>query len=160
MSGVLVLAWCAGGAIADNYPRQLGVDVQHYIFRVTLNDDNDEIAGEATAALKFVKDGVTEVALDLTSPSGGKGMTVSEITSAGSPLRYVHEADRLKIALPSTPKTGEVREFTVKYHGIAATGLHILKNKFGERCFFSVNWPTLGRQWLPMIDHPYDKATS
>ena len=35
-----------------------------------------------------------------------------------------------------------------------------MKNKFGDRCFFSVNWPDLARQWLPTIDHPYDKATS
>ena len=47
MIAVLGLSWCAH-AIADNYPRQTGVDVQHYIFRVTLNDDNDEIAGETT----------------------------------------------------------------------------------------------------------------
>ena len=36
----------------------------------------------------------------------------------------------------------------------------MLKNKFGERVFFSENWPDNARQWLPMIDHPYDKATS
>ena len=156
----LGLCLCATQAIADNYPRQPGIDVQHYIFRVTLNDDNDEIAGETTAALKFVRDGVTEVALDLTSASEGKGMTVTEVTSGNAALKYAHDGDRLRIRLPTAPKTGDVRQFTVKYHGVAAAGLHILKNKFGERCFFSVNWPTLGRQWLPMIDHPYDKATS
>ncbi|HLK62554.1 MAG TPA: M1 family metallopeptidase [Bryobacteraceae bacterium] len=147
-------------AAADNYPRQPGVDAQHYIFRVTLNDENDEITGESTAILKFVKDGVTEVALDLTSAANGKGMTVTEVTSGGAAAHFTHTADRLKIALSPAPKAGETRPFTVKYHGIAATGLHILQNKFGERCFFSVNWPTLGRQWLPMIDHPSDKATS
>ena len=41
-----------------------------------------------------------------------------------------------------------------------AGGLKTVKNKFGERCFFSVNWPDLAHQWLPTIDHPYDKATS
>lgn len=30
----------------------------------------------------------------------------------------------------------------------------------GQRTFFSLNWPDLARQWLPIIDHPYDKATS
>ena len=29
----------------------------------------------------------------------------------------------------------------------------------GERTFFANNWPNLIRNWLPMIDHPYDKAT-
>ena len=38
-------------AFADNYPRQPGIDAQHYIFRVTLSDDTDEVAGEATADL-------------------------------------------------------------------------------------------------------------
>ena len=48
----------------------------------------------------------------------------------------------------------------MKYGGVAGAGLHIGKNKFGDRTFFSWNWPTLARQWLPMIDHPSDKATS
>ncbi len=49
---------------------------------------------------------------------------------------------------------------TVKYRGIPANGLRSLKNKFGDRCFFSANWPDLAHQWLPTVDHPYDKATS
>jgi aminopeptidase N len=48
----------------------------------------------------------------------------------------------------------------VRYRGVPANGLRMLKNKFGERVFFSENWPNNVRQWLPMIDSPYDKATS
>lgn len=159
-AALLALSWCASQAVADNYPRQPGIDVQHYTFRVALSDDSDEITGETTVAIKFVADGVNEVALDLTSAANGKGMSVTEVTSAGGTLRYQHQSDRLRIAIPVAPKAGEIRPFTVKYHGVAGTGLHILQNKFNERCFFSVNWPTLGRQWLPMLDHPSDKATS
>jgi aminopeptidase N len=36
----------------------------------------------------------------------------------------------------------------------------MVKNKFGERTVFSWNWPTLAHEWLPVIDHPSDKATS
>lgn len=46
------------------------------------------------------------------------------------------------------------------YEGIPAAGLRIGPNNFGERTFFSTNWPNRARPWLPMIDHPYDKATS
>jgi aminopeptidase N len=145
---------------ADTYPRQPGVDAQHYIFRVTLNDGNDEIAGETTAVLRFLKDGLTEFWLDLASAGNGKGMTVSAVTSGGAPASYTHQADRLTITLATPTKAGEVREFTVKYRGVAADGLKIVRNKFGERCFFSVNWPDLAHQWLPTIDHPSDKATS
>ena len=146
--------------LADNYPRQPGIDVQHYVFRVTLSDDTDEITGETTVVVRFVHDGVAEVALDLASPSAGKGMTVTEVTSAGAPVHYVHGSDRLAIALAPAPKAGELRSFTVQYHGTPAAGLKAVKNKFGERTIFSNNWPDLAHQWLPTLDHPYDKATS
>ena len=136
------------------------IDAQHYTFRITLTDASDEVGGEATVDLRFLQSGVTQVVLDLTSLKDGKGMTVAAVSSRGAALKFQHSADRLAITLDSTPAPGERRQFTVKYHGIAGTGLHIAKNKFGDRTFFSWNWPTLARQWLPMIDHPYDKATS
>ena len=154
------LVLCASLAFADNYPRQTAIDAHHYIFRITLTDASDEVEGEATVDLRFVQSGVTQVVLDLTSLKDGKGMTVAAVSSRGAALKFQHSADRLVIPLDSTPAPGERRQFTVKYHGIARTGLHIAKNKFGDRTFFSWNWPTLARQWLPMIDHPYDKATS
>jgi aminopeptidase N len=147
-------------ARADRYPRHPGIDVQHYVFRVTLSDDTDEIEGEATVSVRFVRDGVAEFWLDLASPANAKGMTVTEVSSGGAALGYLHRDNRLQIQLPAPPKAGELREFTVRYRGVPAGGLRALKNKFGERCFVSVNWPTSARQWLPMIDHPYDKATS
>src|SRR4051794_2128764 len=108
------VALCASLAFADNYPRQPGIDAQHYIFRVTLSDDNDEVAGEATVDLRFVNEGVTQFALDLTSVKDGKGMTVSEVTSAGAAVPFAHARDRLTITLGAAPNGGERRQFTVK----------------------------------------------
>ena len=142
-------------AHADTYPRQNGVDAQHYIFRLTLSDDTDEIAGEATADLRFVQDGIREVSLDLAAK-----MAVTEVLCAGAPVRFTHDTDRLVMAVPSPPAAGELRRFTVRYHGVPASGLYASKNRFGERVIFSINWPNLAHQWLPIIDHPYDKATS
>jgi len=160
----LVLALSASLLFADTYPRQFGVDVQHYVFRVTLSDDNDEIAGETTVDLRFVKDGVAQFTLDLVSEKasekGGKGMAVSEVSANGIALPYVHSADRLSITLPAAPQAGERRQVTVKYRGVPGGGLKFVKNKYGERGMFSANWPDQARQWLPTIDHPYDKATS
>ena len=68
---ILSMAVYLPTAIADTYPRQPGVDAQHYVFRLTLRDDTDEIAGEATADLLFVRDGVTEFWLDLVSTVNG-----------------------------------------------------------------------------------------
>src|SRR5271157_4801811 len=107
------LVLCAPQIFADTYPRQPGIDAQHYVFRVTLSDDNDEIVGETTVDLRFVQDGVTEFALDLASAASGKGMTVSQVTSGGAAVEYVHRADRLAMTLPSAPKAGERRQ---KHH--------------------------------------------
>ena len=49
-------------------------------------------------------------------------------------------------------------QLTVGYRGVPATGLIIGDNKHGDRTFFSDNWPNKARNWLPTIDHPYDKA--
>jgi len=157
---LLVSCFYAPPGSADNYPRQPEIDVQHYVFRVALNDANDEIAGETTAIIRFVKDGVARITLDLASPANGKGMTVTEVTVDGAAAEFAHQANRLAIELPSAPEAGALRRITVTYHGIPADGLKIGKNKYGERCFFSQNWPDLARQWLPVVDHPYDKASS
>lgn len=156
---LVVCAACAS-VYADNYPRQQAIDVEHYVFQVTLSDDTDEIAGETTVRVRFVQAGVGQIWLDLASAANGKGMTVSEVLSGGAALRFSHQSDRLAITLGAAPGAGEIREITVKYRGIPANGLRIVKNKYGDRCFFSQNWPDLAHQWLPTVDHPYDKATS
>ena len=155
-----LLAQAARAATADPYVRQPGIDAVHYAFRLTLSDSTDAIVGEASVQIRFVKDNVGDFWLDLASPADGKGMTVSDVLSQGAPLRFTHTADRLRIFLAAPPKAGERRRFTVRYRGVPAAGLRIIKNKFGERCFFSENWSERARQWLPMIDHPSDKATS
>jgi len=147
----------------DTYPRQLGIDAIHYAFHVTLRDDTDSIAAETNVHFRFLHDGVTELYLDLTSKSetiAGKGMTVSAVTSDGDPVQWIHDGDRLLISLAEPPAKEELRKFTVTYGGIPAAGLKIGPNRYEERTFFSVNWPNRARNWLPMIDHPYDKATS
>lgn len=160
LNAPFLIAFLSIASFADTYTRQSGVDVLNYTFRLTVSDDTDEIIGEATIDLRFLKDNLREFALDLASTNAGKGMKVSEVRSGSTQLRFTHEADRLGITLDSPSKSGERKQYIVVYRGTPAIGLRILKNKFGERCFFSENWPNNARQWLPMIDHPYDKATS
>jgi aminopeptidase N len=147
------------GLRADTYPRQPGVDAIHYVFRLTITDANNEIAGESTATVKFVAAGLKELVLDLTSASAGKGMTVSAVTCNGQPVQFTHSADRLHIPLAQPPRAGDEVQCTTTYRGIPGGGLRLIDNIHGERTAFSENWPNNARQWLPMIDHPYDKAT-
>src|SRR5215211_1420197 len=101
------LSISAAHAAADTYPRQPKVDALHYTFQLILNDENDEITGEATITLRFTGAGVTEVALDLASAANGKGMTVASVTSGGAPFAFKHQADRLILSLPAPPQAGE-----------------------------------------------------
>ncbi len=144
----------------DTYPRQPGVDVVHYAWTLTLRDDTDDIAGDAAIDVRFVTDGVRTIEFDLTSATNGKGMTVTAVTLDSAALQFVHDKDRIKITLPAPSRAGAHKIFRVRYHGVPANGLRIIPNKFGDRSFFSENWPNRARQWLPTIDHPYDKATS
>ncbi len=159
LSCLLLLCLCLA-ALADTYPRQPGIDTLHYVFRLSLSDDNDEIAGEATIDVRFTQDGLREVTFDLATSTNNKGMTVVEVISNNAPVSFKHQTDRLTLTLAAPVKAGARQQFTVRYRGVPANGLRMLKNKFGERVFFSENWPNNARQWLPMIDHPYDKATS
>ena len=143
---------------ADTYPRQPGVDAIHYVFRLSVDDSSNQIAGETTITLR-VAEPVGEISLDLTSASNGKGMTVSAVTAGGRAVSFIHAADRLRIPFPVPVRAGEDVSVAVSYAGIPADGLRLIQNIHGERTVFSENWPNRARHWLPMIDHPYDKAT-
>lgn len=146
----------------DTYPKNPAIDMLHYAFTITLSDAVDEIEGVARMQIKFKKEGITTVRLDLINKSKAldqKGMVVTSVDDRGKTLNFKHERDVLLIALETPSVAGEVRVLAVTYRGIPATGLIIGPNKYGDRTFFSDNWPAKARNWLPLVDHPYDKAT-
>ncbi|MDH3297802.1 MAG: M1 family metallopeptidase [Gemmatimonadota bacterium] len=145
----------------DDYPRRPGVDVENYRFELTLTDTADAISGRSVVSVRFTNDGATELLLDLINLNGdGRGMTVHSVTAAGAQLRYEHDSDLLTIVLPEPGRTGARLDVAIAYSGIPASGLRIGPNKYGDRTFFSDNWPDRARHWLPTIDHPYDKAAN
>ncbi len=147
---------------ADNYPRNYNIDIQHYKFELKISDSSDEIIGTTTIEIKFKKDGIMEFRLDLINKSAaknGKGMEVESAYCNGLKTTIKHENDALFIYLNKASEKDQISSFTIKYKGIPAGGLKIGPNKYGERCFFNENWPNNTRHWLPVIDHPYDKAT-
>lgn len=138
------------------------VDVQHYAFRLTLNDATNAIAGETTVRVKLKKEGLENLWLDLIgrkTDTSSAGMRVTEVLNNGQQLAFTQGNDRININLRfiQTPQT--TLEFVIKYEGVPSDGLIISKNKFGDRTFFGDNWPNRARHWLPVVDHPSDKAT-
>lgn len=156
--GIFILL---SAGMPDTYPKNYGLDVVNYAFELTLTDDSDVINGRTTIDIRFKVDGQREIRLDLINRADaleGKGMVVSVVRKGDDPLVFVHEGDELKITLQTAPAAGDRILITVEYSGIPATGLKIAPNKHGDRTFFSDNWPNRARNWLPTIDHPYDKA--
>lgn len=138
---------------------QPGVDVQNYAFSLTLSDSTNQIKGETTIRFTRADDRQT-VWFDLI---GGKadssGMTVREVHLAdGKAAPFSQRNDRVFINLPAA-QPGQSTELTIRYDGTPARGLIISHNKFGERTFFGDNWPNNARNYLPVVDHPSDKAT-
>ena len=133
------------------------IDVVHYEFEMELNDKNDNIDATASVSLIF-KEASTKFSLDLVGLTDGKGMTVKRVlTAKNQELRFEHSNDLLTIYTEQA--AGASGTFIIEYSGIPKTGLIIAKNKHGDRTFFGDNWPDRGKNWLPIVDHPSDKAT-
>ncbi|WP_240163716.1 M1 family metallopeptidase [Spirosoma taeanense] len=144
---------------------QPGVDVQHYAFSLTLSDSTNQIQGETTIRFTRADDRQT-VWFDLVAarPDSGQradatlGMRVREVRLAdGKTAPFSHRNDRVFINLPPAPN--QPTEVTIRYEGTPARGLIISRNKYGDRTFFGDNWPNNARNYLPVVDHPSDKAT-
>ena len=143
----------------DPYPKNPNIDILNYSFELHLNDSSDIIYGTANIKLS-IKPNEDNVRLDLISKNKeGRGMSVENILFNGKEIPYTHDDNVINI-----DTRGIVYSIsdmiTVKYEGIPVTGLIIGPNMHGDRTFFSDNWPNKARNWLPLVDHPYDKSTS
>ena len=147
---------------ADHYPIDKRIDIRNYQFNITVSDKSNEIDVTAFITVYFNQSGVKQFRLDLINKamsSGRKGMVVDSIIALDKSISYSHRNNALLINLDQPSITGKEITFQIKYHGEPADGLHIGPTKYGDRSFFSDNWPNKARNWLPLIDHPYDKAT-
>jgi aminopeptidase N len=157
----IILIFCSADYILskDLYPKNPNIDILNYSFELHLNDTNDIIYGEANIKL-HIKPGEKSVRLDLISKTKDmKGMSVDEVYFNDKEVPFTHLNNVLSINTDGFKYM--INDIvTVKYSGIPVTGLIIGENMHGDRTFFSDNWPNKARNWLPLVDHPYDKSTS
>lgn len=141
----------------DHHDRYRAIDVLSYRFEIDLNDTSDVIRGLAHIEIAFRED-VESFHLDLVSQhEDGTGMKVQQLTENGKKADFIQEDDRILLNIPKA-YPGSKRTYCISYSGIPADGLIISENKFGDRTFFGDNWPNRGHHWLPLVDHPSDKA--
>ena len=167
MKKSFLLLFCSyllvGQLNADNYPKNPNIDILHYRFELILSDDEDIIRGSATLYILFKVKGLKKIRLDLVNKDDtneGKGMEVSKVTLNDRTQKYVHRENVLTIVLDQPSRVNQEVSLAIDYYGVPASGLKIAPNKYGDRTFFSDNWPNRARHWLPTVDHPYEKATS
>lgn len=144
------------------------IDVQHYRFEISLNDQNDTIAGKATITLKFPEP-TDHFYLDFAAFSGGTGLMIKKIFTGNqdSTLKFSREerqddrfdASRIWISLKRKMTRDEELIISIVYEGKPKDGLIISKNIHGDRTFFADNWPTRAHYWIPCNDRPDDKAS-
>ncbi len=150
----------AGTVVADDYPIDKRIDVRHYRFQINVTDQSDEIDVTAFVTIFFKQPGVKQFRLDLVNKAiSGKGMQVDSVWAVDNNTSFTHRDNALLIHLDRPATAGKEITFQIRYHGEPADGLHIGPTKYGDRSFFSDNWPNKARNWLPLIDHPSDKAT-
>jgi aminopeptidase N len=143
----------------DGYHRYLNTDVLHYEFGLTINDSTNRIEGQAVIIIKIL-DKTDSVSLDLKGLNNeGKGMSVAGVSLNSEKVKWKHVDERLIVFLNKCATREDTLEFAIKYSGIPADGLIISMNKYGDRTFFADHWPDRAHNYLPCIDHPYDKAS-
>ena len=134
------------------------IDVEHYRFQIQLSDENNRIDGSAAIAVVFLQP-TLEVSLNLIQQNAnGKGMKVTEIKGRNV-AGFQQLNDRVIIQLKNSAASKSRDSFEIIYNGIPVDGLVISKNRFGDRTFFSDNWPNRAQHWLPCNDVPNDKAS-
>ena len=145
------------GSAQDHHHRYESIDVLSYCFEIDLTDTTDVIRARADIDIEFLQD-LDQFTLDLTGPgSDTTGMKVHQISLEGKEVSYEQLDNQLALTHVHAAK-GTKRSYRITYSGIPSDGLIISENKFGDRTFFGDNWPNRGHHWLPMVDHPSDKA--
>ena len=101
------------------------IDVLHYQFSIELNDDNNNIKGNALINFQMLKDANT-IVLDLVSKnSSGKGMIVASVKENDQSFSFTHINDSLFITFINDAKKGDLKKIEIIYEGVPADGLII-----------------------------------
>ncbi|MCU0460710.1 MAG: M1 family metallopeptidase [Bacteroidales bacterium] len=131
------------------------VDVKHYEFNIEINDTSDIIYCKTKIDVSF-NGSINSLYFSLdTVNTNGKGMKISSLLCNGKETAWRHTGNRIRIEHCTVSEA----DIEIVYSGIPSDGLIISRNKFGNRTFFADHWPDRASSYLPVVDHPADKAT-
>ncbi|UXP33936.1 M1 family metallopeptidase [Reichenbachiella agarivorans] len=135
-----------------SYAQSGKMDVLHYKFSVDLSDSSDIVIGQADLTIQIPSQ-LDSIVLDFSDQ-----MHIQRVLIGTTHVAFVHGKGLIRI--PILPAyLGQSVAVNIKYTGMPRDGLIISQNKYGQRTFFTDHWPTRASEWLPVVDHPTDKAT-
>jgi aminopeptidase N len=133
-------------------------DALNHDVSIVISDTGTHILGVMQTTWRLRSADPVEVQLDsvyrvvrvLTDGEGEKRM--GRITFAINPGGGVY--------IPHKKQAGDTLITSIRYHGIPRDGLTVrIDSATGRRTFFADNWPDRAHMWIPLEDHPSDKAT-
>jgi len=135
-------------------------NILHYDFHITIPDTGTAFHARARVHFRpMVPDG--KLVLDLTDSLAVTAVTAVTTgatgASAGRAVRFTHAGDRLIV--DRWGAVGDSLVVEIAYGGHAPDALAISDNPYGARAAFADDWPNRAHNWLPVEDHPGDKAT-
>jgi aminopeptidase N len=149
---VLLLALQALNPLARTVDSiRAGQNILHYDFAVSIPDTGTAV--EAIARVHFRPAAPAgPLVLDLSD-----SLHVSRVSAEGRAVPFEHVGDRLVIQ--RWGPVGDSLVVEIAYGGQAPDGLFIRQDVHGHRSAFADDWPDRAHCWLPVEDHPSDKAS-
>jgi aminopeptidase N len=144
-----------------------GINAEHYVFHVVIPDTGRRVSVTSVLYLRRTRN-VDTLRLDLHS-----AMRVERVTVNARETTFTRDSISVRVALPrwnraecENPRPSMIDRpdpcldwVSVDIAGTPANGLIINRDERGRWLYFADHWPNRARFWLPVIDHPSDKAT-
>jgi aminopeptidase N len=146
-----MLAFVAGALRAQQPAPLRPFHVSNYDLTLDLPESGKTIDGVAVLTVTRLTAADTLV-LDLNE------LRVKRVLVDGAAAPFTRDPGHVRIGVPRG-RIGDSLAVTVEYAGAPKDGLIIGTDSAGRWIAFGDNWPDRGRNWIPSIDHPSDKAT-
>lgn len=148
------------GSGDSRYPRlgNMGYDVLHYAVDLTFDPEPNTISALVVVTARATEP-LAAFSLDFL------GFDIVGLTVNGSAARYERSAGKLIVQTPEPIAAGEQFATSVRYQGTPrpirsqALPLDVGWLRDSDGTAYVIAEPDGGRSWLPLNDHPSDKAT-
>jgi len=129
-------------------------DILHYRFDWTFDFASQFLKGRAVIKSQSLVDNLDKILLHLED-----NMVVTQISQNLNPISFIHSNDLLEIFLDKSYQDGDEFEVEIAYHGNPQGGLNFSLHE-SQPIIWSLDEPTMARNWMPCYDLPDDKVTA